>query len=204
MIYYDLWLMMWKWKREFSVREFKSAFQAPSPNKVLFDMAGKGFLERAGRGNYRVISPEKLFENRADVSKAYDLVGRIGLKYCLTGPDAVFLWTKGGYQVGRFFGFYPIHLKILRSDLKEFTKMLKSEGMKFHVIGTPLNETYIGAFYVLIPEEDFRTEKVDGFFVDSLKETVGFCKRNIYQYEPALEMLNEMYELGMKVRYREV
>ncbi|MBU3897239.1 MAG: hypothetical protein KJ697_04930 [Nanoarchaeota archaeon] len=203
MIYYELWIMLWKWKKEFSVKEFISTFQTPSPNKILFDMNKKGFIEKAERGNYKVISPEQLFENRINISKAYDLVRKTGLKYSFTGPDAVFLWTKGGYQVGRFFGFYPIYLKILRSDLKKWKGALKSENMKFYIKGELLKETYIGAFYILMPEEDFKTEIIDNFSVDSLKETIKFCKDNIYQYEPALEMLNEMYSLDMEARYRE-
>jgi len=203
MIYYELWIMLWKWKKEFSVKEFISTFQTPSPNKILFDMAKKGFLNKSGRGVYRVISPDQLFENRINISRAYGLAGRTGLKHSFTGPDAVFLWTKGGYQVGRFFGFYPIYLKILKYDLKKWKESLKSKNMKFYVRGEPLKETYIGAFYILIPEEGFKAERAGDFSVDSLKETVKFCKDNIYQYEPALEMLNEMYDLKMEARYRE-
>jgi hypothetical protein len=32
---------------------------------------------------------------------------------------------------------------------------------------------------------------------------VEFCQRNIYSYEPALEMLDETYKLGLKIRYME-
>ena len=32
--------------------------------------------------------------------------------YALTDVDAVFAWTKGGYNVGRFFGFYPVHIRV--------------------------------------------------------------------------------------------
>jgi hypothetical protein len=56
---------------------------------------------------------------------------------------------------------------------------------------------------VLYPEVGFRAEEVNGFCVIPLKETVEFCQRNIYSYEPALEMLDETYNLGLKVRYME-
>ncbi len=204
MKYYELWIILWRWKKEFSVKEFISTFQTPSPNKVLFDMKSKGFLKKAGWGKYRVVSPKELFKERVSISKAYDLIKKIGLKHAFTGPDAVFLWTKGGYQVGRFFGFYPIYLRVLKRDLNKWKKKLKSENMKYYVKGMPLRETFFGTFYVLAPEKSFGVEKTDGFSVDSLNETIKFCKENIYQYEPALEMLNEMYGLKMRVRYREV
>ena len=49
-------------------------------------------------------------------------------------------------------------------------------------------------FYVLYPKANFITEDIDGFLVDQLEETVEFCRKKIYSYEPALEMLDEMYE----------
>jgi len=56
---------------------------------------------------------------------------------------------------------------------------------------------------VLYPEYDFRAEKISGFNVIPLEETVDFCQRHIYSFEPALEMLDEMYGLGLKVTYKE-
>ncbi len=203
MKYYELWIILWKWKKEFSVKEFIATFNTPIPNKVLFDMAKKGFLDKMERGKYRVVPPEGLFERRVDVSRAYDLLKQVKLKYSLTGVDAVFFWTKGGYQVGRFFGTYPICLKILGSDLKKWKGALASKNMKYYINGEPPKETYFGIFYILIPKKNFMAERVGDFYVDSLGETVEFCKKNIYQYEPALEMLNEMHNLKIEARYRE-
>ncbi|MBI5872329.1 hypothetical protein HZB88_04575 [archaeon] len=203
MKYYELWIILWKWKKEFSVKEFISTFQTQCPNKILFDMHKKGFLEKTGRGMYKVISPEGLFKNRVNISKAYDLVRQIKLKYCFTEPDAVFFWTKGGYQVGRFFGFYPICFKILKSDLAKWKKILKARHINFYIRGMQPKETFFGIFYILSPKKDFKIEKINGFGVEPLKQTIEFCKKNIYQYEPALEMLNEMYNLKMQIKYRE-
>lgn len=202
MKYYEIWIILQNWKKEFTVKEFISAFQSPDPNKVLFDMTKKGFLEKIGWGKYKVCTPRELFKSRVNILKAYELVRKVRLKHAFTNVDAVFLWTKGGYQVGRFFGFYPIYLKVLRKDLKKWKETLKSE--RVYIKGEPLRETFFGIFYVLQPEKDFKIAKIDDFYADSLKQTVEFCKRNIYQYEPALEMLNEMYDLKMKARYREV
>jgi len=43
-----------------------------------------------------------------------------------------------------------------------------------------------------------------GFKVIPLDETIEFCRRNIYSYEPALEMVDEMYGLRLGAKYREV
>jgi hypothetical protein len=203
MSYYDLWNVLWNWKKEFTVKEFSSVFSSPDANKVLHDMVKKGLLERPGWGKYRVNSPEEYLARRMNISQAYELLNQAGMDYALTGPDAVFLWTKGGYQVDRFFGFYPIHLKIKKNDLRKWEKFLGSRKQRFHVKDQPIRETLFGLFYVLYPEKDFRTEEVETFRVDPLKDTVEFCRSKIYSYEPALEMLNEMYGLGLKVEYRE-
>jgi hypothetical protein len=47
------------------------------------------------------------------------------------------------------------------------------------------------------PRVDFDVEQVEGFNVAPLKDTVDFCRQNVYSYEPALEMLDEMYGLGL-------
>lgn len=203
MSYHELWYVLWNWKKEFTVREFSSVFASPDANKVLHDMAKKGLLERSGWGRYRVNSPEEYLARRSDIPQAYDLLNQAGLDYALTGPDAVFFWTKGGYQVDRFFGFYPIHLKVRKDDLGKWERFLTSRKQRFHVKDQTVRETLFGLFYVLYPENDFKTERVEAFRVDSLKETVKFCKSKIYSYEPALEMLDEMYGLGLKVEYKE-
>ena len=194
---------MQNWKKEFTVREFSSVFASPDPNKVLHDMAKKGFLERSGWGKYKVNSTEEYLARRINITKAYDLLKEADMSYALTGPDAVFLWTKGGYQVDRFFGFYPIHLKVEKEELERWKKFFGSRKQRFQVNGQPIKETLFGLFYVLYPEVDFRAEKISGFSVIPLKETVDFCERHIYSFEPALEMLNEMYSLGLKVMYKE-
>jgi len=203
MSYHDLWNVLWSWKKEFTVREFSSTFASPDAHKVLHDMARKGLLERVGWGRYKVSSPEEYLTKRTDIGRAYSLLNASGMHYALTGPDAVFFWTKGGYQVDRFFGFYPIHLKVEKKDLGKWESFFSSRKQRFHVKDQAMRQTLFGLFYVLYPEVDFRAEEVHGFHVIPLKETVTFCQKHIYSYEPALEMLDEAYDLGLKVRYME-
>ena len=203
MSYHELWTVLWSWKRQFTVKEFSSTFSSPDPNKVLHDMAKKGLLERVGWGIYKVNSPEEYLAKRINIAGSYDLVKKAGMHYAFTGPDAVFFWTKGGYQVDRFFGFYPIHLKVEKRDLSRWKRFFRLKKQKFHVEGQPSRQTLFGVFYVLYPEADFEAEEVNGFCVSPLKEAVEFCQRHIYSYEPALEMLDEMYGLGLHVKYME-
>jgi hypothetical protein len=203
MSYHELWNVLWNWKKEFTVKEFSWVFASPDPNKVLHDMVSKGFLERSGWGKYKVNSPEEYLAKKVNISEAYDLLNEARMDYALTGPDAVFFWTRGGYQVDRFFGFYPIHLKVRKKELRRWEKFFSSKKQKSQVNGQPVRNTLFGLFYLLYPEASFKSEKVGAFQVDTLKDTVRFCKNKIYSYEPALEMLDEMYGLGLKVEYKE-
>lgn len=125
------------------------------------------------------------------------------MRYALTGPDAVFFWTKGGYQVDRFLGFYPIHLKVEKHDLSKWKRFFNSEKNKFQIEGQPPKQTLFGVFYVLYPEVGLEAEEIDGLCVIPLSETVEFCQKNIYSFEPALEMLDSMHRLKLNVKYME-
>ena len=203
MLYHELWTVLWSWKKQFTVKEFSSTFASPDPNKVLHDMTKKGLLERVSWGKYKVSSPEEYLAKRTNITGSYDLLKAANMRYALTGPDAVFFWTKGGYQADRFFGFYPIHLKVDKQDLSNWKRFFGSRKKKLCIKDQCSKQTLFGVFYVLYPEVDFETEEVDGFCISPLKDAVEFCQKNIYSYEPALEMLDEMYSLGLHVRYME-
>jgi hypothetical protein len=201
--YTKLWLVLWKWRKEFTADEFISTFPSPDHNKILHDLAKKGFLKRAGWGSYRVVEPEEFFSSEFDITASYNLVKEAGMKYAFTGPDAVFFWTKGGYQADRFFGFYPVHIKVLKKDVRKWKFFFRKNRKQHYINKRPIRETFFGIFYVLYPEETFKAVKLNGYYVIPLTKTVSFCKEKVYTYEPALEMLDEMYNLGLKVKYRE-
>ena len=203
MNYYELWNVMSRWKEDFTVKEFASTFVSPDSNKVLFDMSRKGLVQRIGWGRYRVVPQEDYVKAKADVSKAYELVKKAGLPYVFSGPDAVFFWTKGGYNADRFFGFYPISLTVRKQDLPKWRRFFSSARQSYVVGGSPVRETLFGLFYLLHAADRFRKANVSGVSVEPLKDVVKFCQENIYTYEPALEMLDEMYGLSLGAKYRE-
>lgn len=201
MSYYELWTILGNWKREFSSGEFARTFVSPNPRKVLHDMAKKGLLEHLGYGKYRVKSVDDYVRIKNDVGGAYGILKKANLQYALTDVDAVFAWTRGGYNVGRFFGFYPVHLKVQESDVAKWKRFFISFGKKSFLVDSIPKETVFGVFYLLHPAERIESETVEGLKADPLAKTVEFCKKNIYTYEPALEMLNEEYKLGLGVKY---
>lgn len=203
MSYHELWAVLSNWRKEFTSGDFGRTFYSPDPNKVLHDMAKKGMIERISTGKYRVKGNSEYVFRKYDVSKAYEFLSKAELPYALTGVDAVYVWTHGGYNADRFFGFYPIHIKVRKAHLSDWRTMLAESGWKSFLNGERPRETLFGLFFLLYPAEKIEADKVESMKVDSLKETVDFCKKNIFTFEPALEMLDEEYRLGLGVKYRE-
>lgn len=202
MSYNELWAVVSNWRKEFSSGEFARTFYSPDPNKVLHDMAEKGMLERIATGRYRVRDMKEYVLGRNDVRKAYSLLRSAPLPYALTGVDAVYVWTRGGYNADRFFGFYPIHIRIKKEHLTRWKRLLTESGYKAIVHGKKPRETLFGPFFVLYPGDAVEANKIESLMIDSLTKTVEFCKQNIFTFEPALEMLDEEYNLHLKAKYR--
>ena len=199
MSYYDLWAILGSWRREFSSAEFGWTFASPNPRKVLHDMVEKGLLEHLERGRYRVRTTGEYARAENDVSLGYELLTKANLPYALTGVDGVFVWTRGGYNAGRFFGFYPIYMKVLAKDLVRWRSFFAKSGKNAFVAERKPERTLFGVFFLLYPVTRIKAETVNMLRVEPLSETLRFCRKNIYTFEPALEMLTEQYRARAKV-----
>ena len=135
-------------------------------------------------------------ENLNDVSFYYSVLNLFGINYCFTKTDAVYIWTRGGYNIARYKEFYPIFIKIQREDYPIFSEYCRKLGLKIN--------SKKGVFYNIEILDEFKSIKKDEFFVEPLNETIGFMNENIYNFEPALEMINEMYNKQLNVKYKEV
>ncbi len=201
MSYYELWTIMGRWRSEFSTEDFAIAFSSPDPRKVLFDMTSKGLLERTSRGMYKVMSPDRYLNSRYDVGDAYEILKTAERPYALTNVDSVFVWTRGGYNANRFFGSYPIYIRVKKSDVEYWTKYFALRGKKSMLEGARPKETLYGIYFVLLPAAGLRFEVVNGLKVDALNDAVEVCLKDPYTYGPALEMLDKLYNLGLGARY---
>ena len=131
-----------------------------------------------------------------DAQFHYEVLQWMGISYCFTKTDAVYVWTKGGYNIGRHKYYYPIFIKIKKEDLKWFEYYCKKLNLEYK----KKQKTH----YQVQILEDFRFEKVEETPVDSLEETIAFMQKYIYNFQPALEMIKEMYKKKIKVEYKEV
>jgi len=131
-----------------------------------------------------------------DVGFYYSVLGLFGITYCFTKTDAVFVWTKGGYNIGRSKEHYPFFIKVKQDDRILFEYYCKKLGLR-------INERK-GVFYSVEFVEDIKLELCAGVPVEPLDTTIEFMKKYIYNFQPALEMVGEMYGKKMGVKYKEV
>lgn len=172
-------------------------------NKWVNELIKEGILKEKWRGfslneenkDYQGIL-KFIKDNLKDVSFYYSVLNLFGIKYCLTKTDAVYVWTKGRYNIARYKGFYPVFIKIKKEDYPVFLEYCKKLGLKIN--------TKKGVFYDIEVAEEFDSVRKDEYSVETLENTIKFMKQNIYNFEPALEMINEMYNKKSNIKYKEV
>lgn len=125
----------------------------------------------------------------------YEALRLFGIKYCFVQTDSVFIWTRGGYNISRFKDFYPIFISVAKKDKEIFEDYCKKLGLH-------INKDK-GIFYQVTYLEDFKFAYVDNTPVESLEDTISFMEKNRYNFEPAIEMINQIYGKGPKVKYKE-
>ena len=131
------------------------------------------------------------------LNDAYLLPNLIGLEYIFTGIDAVFIWTKGGYNIGRSKNSYPVFIDILEKDKIEWQKYFSKLNIKY----TFKNERKNGIYFVISFSNTIEKEYCEGVPVLPLAKTVEWANKYKFNFEPALEMLDEMYNLKIGVKY---
>lgn len=140
-----------------------------------------------------------ILNRKLELKDAYVLPNFSGMKYAYTKIDAVFIWTQGGYQIGRSRKDYPLFLKVLREDLNGWKHFFGEYGMEYRIGKRKESEGEMEIYFVLFPSRDFKTERVGSSLVIPLEETIEWAQKFKYNFQPALEMLDEMYTLELDV-----
>lgn len=131
-----------------------------------------------------------------DVGFNYSVLNLFGISYCFTKTDSTFIWTKGAYNIARYKDYYPIFIKLKKDDLVLFKEYCKKLDLKIN--------RKKGVFYSIETLKEIKPVFVNRTPVDSLDETIAFMKKHIYNFQPALEIIQDMYHKRLKVKYREI
>lgn len=135
----------------------------------------------------------------ADVSppsipEAYVLPHFAGMAFAYTAIDAVYVWTRGGYQVARNPDDYPLFVAVEEDDLGEWERFFEQFGFPVSQERQPVDDVVGPIQIVLEPRDDVEVEIVDGRPVIPLDETIEFANEHYATFQSALEMLDRMYE----------
>ncbi|MFC7216275.1 winged helix-turn-helix domain-containing protein [Saliphagus sp. GCM10025334] len=137
------------------------------------------------------------------ISEAYVLPQFAGMDYAFTAIDAVYVWTRGGYQVARDPEDYPLFIAIHETDLDAWTAFFDRFGIPAAKERQPADDLDGSIQVVLKPRAQIEAEMVDGRSVISLKETVAFANEHYAHFQSALDMLDRMYdEVDTDANYR--
>ena len=171
--------------------------------KWVNELIKEGILKEKWRGvvlNEENESYKKIIsfvkDNLNDINFYYSALQLFGIDYCLTKTDAVYVWTEGRYNIARYKEYYPIFIKIKKLDYPIFLEYCKKLGLNIN--------SNKGVFYNVEVLDNFECIKKKNSFVEPLNETIDFMQENIYNFEPALEMIKEMYNKKLNIKYKEV
>ena len=172
-------------------------------HKWVNELVKEGILKEKWRGvvlneknkSYKIII-KFLKESLNKISFYYSALQLFGIEYCFTKTDAVYLWTEGRYNIARYKEHYPIFIKIKNKDYDIFLDYCKRLGLKIN--------SNKGVFYNVEIVEEIKAVRKKDFYVVSLNEAIKFMQENIYNFEPALEMIKEMYNKKLNIKYKEV
>jgi len=160
-------------------------------------------MKRVKRGKYQIINPEDFVKRIVQKNlEKDDILQKSNKKYAFTNSTAVNIWTDGYYWTDFTKGFKPIHIYILKRDIKYWVEFFKKHDVEYVIEGE--HKTLFGLTYVLHPKEKFTFENKDGNAVVPIKEIVQYCQKNIYLYRPALEYLDKKYQLRIFDTYEQV
>lgn len=169
--------------------------------KWVKELVKEGILKEKWRGivlqernkTYKKIL--KFIKEIRDIRFYYSVLNLFGIRYCFEKTDAVYIWAEGRYNIARYKEYYPIFIKIKKEDYPFFLQYCKKLNLKI--------KARKGIFYVPEVLKDFKCVKKNDLFVEPLNETIEFMKKNIYNFQPALEMIQEMYGRKLGIKYRE-
>ena len=128
------------------------------------------------------------------ISEAYVLPQFAGMDYAYTAIDAVYVWTRGGYQVARDPTDYPLFIAVHEAELDAWAAFFDRFGIPTAHERQPADELDGAIQIVFEPRTQIETAMVDGRPVIPLQDTIVFARDHYATFESALEMLDRMYE----------
>ncbi|MBX0288540.1 helix-turn-helix domain-containing protein [Halomicroarcula sp. F28] len=170
---------------------------------VRYD-AGLSVVDDRVRSAARELIAASASVSPPSIEEAYVIPQFSDWPFAFTRIDAVYVWTQGGYQVGRDPSDYPLFLAVREQDVDAWESFFESFDLPTAFERRPRDELTGPLQIVLDPQPSLEIEYVEGYPVIPRAETIEYMNENYTQFQSALAMLDRMYdELDLGVTYRE-
>ncbi|GAB6879354.1 hypothetical protein JCM17823_16280 [Halorubrum gandharaense] len=128
------------------------------------------------------------------ISESYVLPQFGDRPFAFTRVDAVYVWTQGGYQVGRNPDDYPLFLAIREQDRSAWEEFFDSFNLPTTFERKPQENFKTPLQFVLEPRPSLDINYVDGYPVIPRAETIDYMRENYAQFQSAFAMLDRLYD----------
>lgn len=183
---YAMLYLKYKDKEEFKQNELDWITSTSMKKKIFSYLLRAGWIRKARKDSYKCVKTEEVMKSLFRF-KVPEIIKKAKKAYAFTMMSAAEIWSDYSY-IQRSWDHSPYFTKILKSDLSYWKDFLRKHGIPFY-----LEEgTTIGEFIVLMPVEKLEYQEKDGLRLDSIKETIDFCKKNnLFSYP--LKYMGEKY-----------
>lgn len=137
------------------------------------------------------------------IDEAYVVPHFAGLPFAYAQIDAVYVWTHGGYQIARGHDDYPVFVRVNDRHVEQWMAFFDRYGIPTTIGERADPDEYDSSvYYVLFSTTDgVEREWVDGNPVVPLDETVDHMMEFRVNYEPALELLADEYDVDVDAEH---
>lgn len=189
-----------------SIRKVAQRIQTPyeTVRQTVNDLEDAGFLRYDDGGLFvtddRVRETARQFlaasarTSPPSIDEAYVVPQFADREFAFTRIDAVYVWTEGGYQVGRSPDDYPLFVAVRDADVEYWEAFFEDFGLPValerrppEAIGGPLQ-------VVLEPRTDLEIDWVEGYPVIPRDDAIDYMREHSAHFQPALSMLDDMYD----------
>lgn len=138
------------------------------------------------------------------IEEAYTIPHFGDWPFAFTRIDAVYVWTQGGYQIGRRPDDYPLFIAVQTSDIDDWRDFFDQFGIPNGYERQAADELDGPLQVVLEPRDHLEIDTVEGRPVIPRAETIEYMQAHYAAFASALDMLDRMYDdLSLDVNYRE-
>jgi len=137
------------------------------------------------------------------IDETYVIPHFADVEFAYTKIDAVYVWTHGGYQIGRGGDAYPVFMRINDADVEQWRSFFDRYDIPVVIDkrdDTVVDDTDGSVYYSVYPTTDpIDSEWVDGNPVIPLSEAIEYMQEYRWNFESALEMVVDEYDIDVDV-----